>query len=161
MKKNSWRSPILVTQLRHIQLPYGSGRKIIGADLSKLLHEKRINALAIYDPQTHRVLINDVVKASGAITRAFETVDEPSVKNAPPAFGEALVVLFAPKHRIDAVLGDLSERFVEEIAEKGLERAKLLFWARVARSIGPLLWLKVRKFGILAALFEFGRRLIP
>ncbi|MFH0302837.1 permease prefix domain 2-containing transporter [Bradyrhizobium sp. 31Argb] len=90
------------------------------------------------------------------------TVNQPEIKKRtnPPGFGEALVVLFAPKDRIDAVLGDLSEHFVEEVAEKGLGRAKLLFWVRVARSIGPLFWMKVRNLGLVAALFEFGRRFI-
>src|SRR5947208_2865191 len=44
----------------------------------------------------------------------------------PPALGEALLVLFCPKNRVDAVLGDLEERFHEHI--KGQRRAKLLYW---------------------------------
>jgi hypothetical protein len=76
----------------------------------------------------------------------------------PPAIGEALLVLFSPKNRADAVMGDLEERFNEEVNAKGAKRARLLYWARVLRSVGPLLWVKIRHAGILAALFEIGRR---
>jgi hypothetical protein len=82
----------------------------------------------------------------------------PEQLSKPPAFGEALIVLFCPKNRIEAVMGDLEERFTEELASKGERRARLLYWARVIRSIGPLLGVKIRRAGILAALFEIGRR---
>jgi hypothetical protein len=78
----------------------------------------------------------------------------------PPGLAEALVVLFGPKRRVDAILGDLTERFNEELAQKGLKRARLLFWARVLRSIGPLLWAKIRKFGVFVTIYEIGRRFI-
>jgi hypothetical protein len=77
-----------------------------------------------------------------------------------PAIGEALIALFCAKNRVDAILGDLAERFADEVVAKGEKRAKLLFWVRVIRSIGPLFWIKVRKTGFLAILFEVGRRWI-
>jgi hypothetical protein len=84
----------------------------------------------------------------------------PTAPAIPPGLGEALIVLFAPKNRVDAVVGDLTERFAEESAAKGQGRAKLLFWARVSRSIGPLLWIKIRNAGLFAFILELGRRLI-
>src|SRR5882757_2902937 len=68
----------------------------------------------------------------------------------PPALGEALLVLFCPKNRARHVMGDLGELFQEDINTKGPRRAKLLYWSAVLRSIGPLLWVKVRKAGFIA-----------
>jgi hypothetical protein len=55
-------------------------------------------------------------------------------------------------------MGDLAETFKENVKDKGERRAKLLYWAAVLRSIGPLLWVKVRKAGLFALLIEIGRR---
>jgi hypothetical protein len=55
-------------------------------------------------------------------------------------------------------MGDLKERFTEDVFAKGRKHAKLLFWARVVRSIRPLLWIKVRKAGLIALLLEISRR---
>jgi hypothetical protein len=82
------------------------------------------------------------------------------LESAPPALGDLLIGLFAPKNRVDAVLGDLAERFAAETKTKGMRRAKLLFWARVTRSVGPLLLVKVRNGGFYAFLVELGRRLV-
>jgi hypothetical protein len=88
------------------------------------------------------------------------TRDDLDFLSAPPGLAEAVVVLFGPKRRVDAILGDLTERFNEELAQKGLKRARLLFWARVLRSIGPLLWAKIRKAGVFVTICEIGRRFI-
>jgi hypothetical protein len=77
---------------------------------------------------------------------------------APPATGEFLIELFCTKNRVDAVMGDLAERFHEHVRSKGERRAELLYWAGVLRSIGPLLWVKVRKAGLIALLLEIGHR---
>jgi hypothetical protein len=76
----------------------------------------------------------------------------------PPVLGEVLLVLFCPKNRVDPVMGDLKERFTEDVFAKGRKHAKLLFLARVVRSIGPLLWIKLRGAGLIALLLEIGRR---
>jgi hypothetical protein len=76
----------------------------------------------------------------------------------PPVLGEALLVLFCPKNRARYVMGDLEELFHEDLKTKGQRRAKLLYWAAVLRSIGPLLWVKVRKAGLIALVLEIGRR---
>ena len=76
----------------------------------------------------------------------------------PPVLGEVLLVLFCPKNRVDPVMGDLKERFTEDVFAKGRKYAKLLYWAAVLRSIGPLLWIKVRRAGLIALLLEISRR---
>jgi hypothetical protein len=76
----------------------------------------------------------------------------------PPVLGEALLVLFCSKNRARYVMGDLEELFHEDLKTKGQRRAKLLYWAAVLRSIGPLLWVKVRKAGLIALVLEIGRR---
>lgn len=99
-----------------------------------------------------------MIRMTGAGQRRW--VATPPAPPTPPGLGEALIVLFSPKNRVDAVLGDLTERFAEEGAAKGQRRAKLLFRTRVLRSIGPLLWIKIRNAGLFAFLLELGRRLI-
>jgi len=76
----------------------------------------------------------------------------------PPALGEVLLLLFCPKNRTRYVMGCLEENFHEDIKSKGIRRAKLLYWTAVLRSIGPLLWVKVRRAGLIALLLELGRR---
>jgi hypothetical protein len=76
----------------------------------------------------------------------------------PPALGEVLLVLFCPKKRARHLAGDLEEIFHQDIKSKGQWRAKLLYWAAVLRSIGPLLWVKLRRAGFIALVLEIGRR---
>jgi hypothetical protein len=76
----------------------------------------------------------------------------------PPFLGEWLLVLFCPGKRATHVRGDLRENFNEDIKINGKRRAKLLYWAAVLRSIGPLLWIKLRRAGLIALLLEIGRR---
>jgi len=84
--------------------------------------------------------------------------DKKSSRPLPPAMGEALLVLFSPKNRVDAVMGDLEERFHEHIKTKGKRRAKVLYWAAILHSIGPLLWVKLRRAGLIALLLEISHR---
>ena len=98
-----------------------------------------------------------------AFLRGAEIVQNPAKENSksiPPALGESLIVLLCPKNRIEAVLGDLEERFTADEARKGTKRARLLYWMRVLRSVGPLALTKVRKLGLYAMVVEIGRRLI-
>jgi hypothetical protein len=90
---------------------------------------------------------------------AVTTIGSADPPPQPPALGEALLVLFCPKNRARYMMGDLEESFHDDIKTKGHRRAKLLYWSGVLRSIGPLLWTKVRKAGLIALLLEIGRRL--
>lgn len=99
----------------------------------------------------------DIAEGDAAPAGQADIAHEPQV---PPGLAEAIVVLFGPKRRVDAILGDLTERFNEEIVQKGSKRARLLFWARVVRSVGPLFLAKIRKAGLFVVIYEFGRRFI-
>ena len=94
----------------------------------------------------------------GLALKLKEPAAEEDAALLPPAMGEALVVLFCPKNRARYVMGCLEENFHEDIRTKGQRRAKLLYWAAVLRSIGPLLWVKLRRAGLTALLLEIGRR---
>jgi hypothetical protein len=85
-----------------------------------------------------------------------EPIAEENAARLPPALGEALLLLFCSKNRARHVMGDLEEIFHEDIKTKGKRRAKLLYWAAVLRSIGPLLWVKLRRAGLIALLLEIG-----
>jgi hypothetical protein len=78
----------------------------------------------------------------------------------PPAVAEFLFSIFGPRDRIETMLGDLNELFEIDVAKRGYRRANLLFWSRTVRSLLPLAVAKLRKWGILAAVIELGRRKI-
>jgi hypothetical protein len=77
----------------------------------------------------------------------------------PPALGELMIVLLCPKNRAQAVLGDLAEQFGRDVAQKGVNRAHLLYLARALRSC-PLLIAKIRHTGFWLFVIELGRRFI-
>jgi hypothetical protein len=74
------------------------------------------------------------------------------------ALGEMLLVLFCPRNRARHVTGDLEEIFHNDVKRKGQRRANLLYWSAILRSVGPLLWVKLRKAGFIALVLEIGRR---
>lgn len=79
----------------------------------------------------------------------------------PPRLAENLFSAFAPKKSADAQLGDLQEIFQENVKRFGLERARRMYWIRISREIGPLLFQKlkrlVKRWGIIALLIDYGR----
>jgi hypothetical protein len=75
----------------------------------------------------------------------------------PPAFAETLFSLLAPKNLCDAQLGDLREMFETDKTSGGIGRARRLYWTRVARSLGPLLYRRVKQAGIIGILIDYGR----
>jgi hypothetical protein len=91
------------------------------------------------------------------VTVEASTADENAAR-LPPALGEALLVLVCPRNRAKYVRGDLRETFNEDIKINGKRRAVLLYWSGVLHSIGPLLWVKLRRAGFIALLLEIGRR---
>jgi hypothetical protein len=50
----------------------------------------------------------------------------------------SISILLSPA-KADALIGDLSERFVRNCARYGAERARWMYWGQVFRSLGPLL----------------------
>jgi hypothetical protein len=76
----------------------------------------------------------------------------------PPAIAETLIPLLMPKKRADALLGDLREQFTADVKRRGEHRARWLYRARAAHSMGPLLWRWMVKGGIFAAVAAVARR---
>jgi hypothetical protein len=74
------------------------------------------------------------------------------------ALGEMLLLMFCPRIRARHVMGDLEEIFNDDVKAKGQRRADLLYWCGILRSIGPLLWTKLRRAGLIALLVEITRR---
>lgn len=75
----------------------------------------------------------------------------------PPWLAETLVQLLAPKKTVQHLLGDLQEMYEKNCVRYGKSRAGRLYWAQVLRSIGPGLWCRVKKFGLIAFLVDYGR----
>ncbi len=106
-----------------------------------------------------------IVYAGRACFRLFDLSDmliapsnelRPSI---PPAFAQFLIIIVSPSKRASAILGDLQEEFDRDLS-MGVERARLLYWARCLRSLGPLLVTKIKRAGIIAAVIELGRRIL-
>ena len=75
----------------------------------------------------------------------------------PPRFAEMLVQLFAPKRAVQHLLGDLQEIFAKNCAEFGSVRATRLYWAQVLRALGPSIWRRIKRLGLIAFLIDYGR----
>jgi hypothetical protein len=75
----------------------------------------------------------------------------------PPWLAEALIQLLAPKKTVQHLLGDLQEMYKKNFTRFGKSRAGRLYWAQVLRSIGPDLWRRVKKLGLIAFLIDYGR----
>lgn len=75
----------------------------------------------------------------------------------PPRFAETLVQLFAPKRTVQHLLGDLQEVFEKNCNRFGKARARRLYWAQVLRAIGPGIWRRIKRLGLIAFLIDYGR----
>jgi hypothetical protein len=84
----------------------------------------------------------------------FQPISEPIE---PPRLAEFLLQLFASKRSVDAQLGDLQEMFAKNCAKFGSVRANRLYWAQVLRAIGPGLWRRIKRLGLIAFLIDYGR----
>jgi hypothetical protein len=120
-----------------------------------------------------RVLLNDATKTAEEtaeeIKRAVWTtailwlavcITFKQERELPPKFGEGLLLLFCNSDLADAIAGDLQERFEADIRGAGFRRAKFRYWMRVLKSVGPLIFSRIRNLGLFAAALEYGRRKI-
>jgi hypothetical protein len=78
----------------------------------------------------------------------------------PPKLGEALLLWFCRNDLGDAIAGDLQEKFAADILSAGPRRARFRYWIRVIGSVGPLMFARLRNWGLFAAALEYGRRKI-
>jgi hypothetical protein len=77
----------------------------------------------------------------------------------PPLTAECLIALLVPSRRAAAMLGDLEEKFSRNIETRGERHARWLYWFEAWHSIGPLLWAKAKKLGLIAVIAEMWRRM--
>lgn len=78
-------------------------------------------------------------------------------QKSPPWLAETLIQLLAPKKTVQHLLGDLQEMYEKNFARFDKSRAGRLYWAQVLCSIGPDLWRRVKKLGLIALLIDYGR----
>jgi len=78
----------------------------------------------------------------------------------PPKLAEFLLSAFGPENAGESMIGDLAEKFAEDMQKYGSRRATWLYWLDTLRSIAPMLIARLRNWGIFAALLEFSRRKI-
>jgi hypothetical protein len=79
-------------------------------------------------------------------------------RSGPPALSEFLLSLFGPKDRVESMLGDLEERFHSDLETVSAKRARWRYRGRVWRSLGPLIFNKLRSLGFFAFVLEVCRR---
>jgi len=79
-------------------------------------------------------------------------------RKGPPGFAQWLILLLIKGRRADAILGDLDEIFARDCEQHGVKRARWLYRARVLHSIAPLLWVAIKRFGVVAAVADLVRR---
>jgi len=60
-------------------------------------------------------------------------------KSEPPMWAEFLLTMLLKPSHVEAVTGDLNERFTDECEKFGRLRAVRLYWARTLRSLWPML----------------------
>lgn len=73
----------------------------------------------------------------------------------PPALAECLVKLL---NKDEDLIGHFAEEFDRNLKRFGVVRARRLYWMQTLRSVGPLSLAKLSKWGIVAAIVDFGRR---
>lgn len=94
------------------------------------IYRKIIKDLGDHFPKT-------VVELEAVLPK--EIVVDAAPPTSPPAWGEALIALLAPKRHVEAQLGDMQEVFERNKANYGEAVARRMYWRQVARSVGPLL----------------------
>jgi hypothetical protein len=123
-----------------------------------------------YTPETIRGLVEDKLELDHFLKAGPDTSigtnpdedhllfsDEVAEAASPPRLAEALFQLFAPKKTVQHLLGDLQEVFEKNCARFGKARARRLYWAQVLRAIGPGIWRRVKKLGLIGILIDYGR----
>ena len=79
---------------------------------------------------------------------------------APPGLAECLLQVFGRAKDIEALVGDISQRFNEDVhTGMSTNRAKRRYWGRVLRSIWPLFKQCIKRAGILGLMFAAIKKL--
>ncbi|WP_421724777.1 permease prefix domain 2-containing transporter [Bauldia sp.] len=77
-----------------------------------------------------------------------------------PAFPETVLALVAPNEQVNAVVGDASERFHDNVAQFGETRARRLYWISTVKSVWPLIWSAAKRLGFVTLLIQTIRRVL-
>jgi hypothetical protein len=106
-----------------------------------------------------RTWSREAAELFGTMLDAVSTASSVSTAS-PPPLTEFLFGLLGPKARVDSMLGDLEEHFHADCESIGDSRARWRYRRRVWRSLGPLIFHKLKNWGFLAFVLELGRRKI-
>ena len=67
-------------------------------------------------------------------------------------------MLLAPKHSVDAQLGDLQQLFEGRVKRYGAARGSMFYWTQVLRAIVPGVWRALTKWGFIGFIVDLGRK---
>jgi len=133
----------------HLNSDHTRNLRVVTAAENRALHD--VAHRLLYEKEAERFVLNFL----GGVGRV-RSIDPPL---RPPAFGEWIITLLVRrKGRAEAILGDLEERLAHDLLKRGERRAHWLYYARVLKSIVPLLWSAIKKLGIFAAVADVARR---
>lgn len=78
----------------------------------------------------------------------------------PPAMPEFFLAMLLPSDTAAAMLGDFSERFAVEASDPkiGERNARVRYWGRALRSVGPLTWACLKRLGVIALVINAIKR---
>jgi hypothetical protein len=91
-----------------------------------------------------------VTRLASALERFSSTFNEPRIQA--PLCAEFLFYVFMSPQNCDAITGDLEERFRLIYSKFGRRRANFWYWWQTAISLGPIVWVCVKKKAMKPAL---------
>lgn len=104
--------------------------------------------------ETHQEALYKLNAAALEAVRATVAAKESA---SPPFLAEFVVSFLAPEKSAQAFLGDLQEIFHKNVDRFGEQQARRKYWLQVASSVGPLLWLWLKRIGFFTVLIDYFR----
>lgn len=78
----------------------------------------------------------------------------------PPALAEMLLTAVVKGKYRDALIGDLNEKFQCWINQGySIARARRLYWSEALEALGPLIWTKLKRVGVISVVAVAAKRI--
>jgi hypothetical protein len=155
-----------------VSMPPGTGKRLFMSYDSNVVLDRKFNGAikCRSNAEINRYLAEleaeqtDIaeVKANRAQIQALESwLQARDIRRdpRPPFAAEWLLKLLTPRQQVDALLGDLQERYNLDLRERGRKQAMWLYWASAFNSIGPLVIRYCERWGVFMALASVVRRI--
>jgi hypothetical protein len=101
----------------------------------------------------------EILKSRGVETDAPPAQEEAAGPIRPPAVPEFALHLFLADEELEITVGDLEEKFANDLKKFGRRGAEWLYYKRVGKSTWPYLKRWLVRFGVFAWLADLARRI--